>query len=955
MYNNIIIFSIITFLPFLFCTTEDGRLPTSLIPHHYNLRIRPNIDADKPPFQFDGNVRIYFTCVEKTHLITINSAVITTPIRVFTETHAEELIIRDLHINKDLNWVTFRLMRDMDINEKLFIDIDFNGILRSPGNNGFWWDHYIYENTTKYMAVTQLEPTMARYMFPCFDEVNMKATFNITVVHRPIHVALCNTKLISTQNADVDWIESTFATTPIMTPYLVAVAVGEFDYVDAVAPADYPVKLRIYATKKHINCMHYAAEKVFYKTLKFMENTVKMPFQLDKLDIIAYPSMAGAMENWGLITFSEPIICINPETSTAVSKLTCAKIIAHELAHQWYGNLVTNKWWDDMWLHEGFANNYNYYPLEALGWEGSQLQQGDLERGTQQFLDTDAKNTSDPIRKNVLTVQHAEGAASGSTYPKGGGILRMIRGIMGRSAMERTFTKYLTKYQYSVATSDDLYAELTAQAALENLTYPDGSLLDFKVILEPWLNQMGFPILNLTRSSANSTTINILRGDKFLNPSNQHQSVQGTYTYKWPVPISLLIEGGNYTDGQDVLPVAWIDINSNSVSVSLGSSTNGWYLINAMQTSFFRVNYDHHNYQSVANQLLSNYKAIPDESRSQIIDDSFTLNKNNYVAIDKIMPLTKYLDRETSFNPVQSILKHADIILLLIKDEDWLSYYTSYFVNLLNPQIDRLGWKFDDIETIQTQLFRTDIIFFSCNILSEKCIEMATKQFKSYSATPDINTVDPNVLPTVLCTGVNTDNSSKSWFMVFDQYNKRKESQSADERFAYLLALSCSSNQNIVQNYFNELTTGNSIAPRDLNQAVKYFVSTFKGANLFWDYITQNWKIVNPSINKFQTIGTITSSWKTEADYTKMTTFINSLTDLSSSQRNSLIQSSLKVEQNIRWFADNRKPLKDWMLANSSPSINEMRMEKMRIPVTFTSHWRSLPYATHASMPELSY
>lgn len=889
---------------------SDGRLPRHVKPIHYTLEVAPNIYLSGPPFPFTGHVEIIIECIEAANWVTLNAKglAITNPTVIVdpnTPVPSPSPVFLSFSLNEAADFLTLQFVNQMVVGATYILKMDFNGTLVPPTSRGIYYDYYTSDSgTTKYIVATQLESIFARQLFPCFDEPDMKATFGVTVLRQEPLISLSNMNKLRTDVRADSWLADVYADSPIMSTYLVCIIVGDFVYVEAEWQnvTNYPV--RIYARPEMAGNLAYAA-KVAPKLQAWLEKETGIPYTLPKMDHIALPSKGGAMENWGLITYGDPYLCINPETSDATGILTVATIVAHELSHMWYGNLVTAKWWNDIWLNEGFATNFNYFPTEVLGWAASELQQGDERRGTQIFLDIDQGNTSDPIRKVVNTVWEAPSSFSGSTYPKGGAMVRMMRSFLTNQTFAKGLTNYLNKYSYSAATTDDLWAELTAQAATDDITRPDGSALDVKSIMDAWLNQMGFPLLTVSRNGDGTATVRV---ERFLSPNGQSPDIPSDYNYQWTIPVTV-----GTASKWDTTPSAWIELGQTEATLS-GIPTSGWWLINLNQEYFYRVNYDNNTMADIVSQLVTEHTIIPPETRCALIDDSFSVARVLRLAATWAMETTRYLGSEMTYNPWMATLKHSLYNDRLLRQFLWHSSFRTYMTDLIVPVYASLGWNYDDSETVSQQLLRRSIVKTACFFGWPECQQVARTQYSTYKANPDVNSVNPNNLPTVLCVGVG-EGTSSDWSMVFQQYQNRRATPFFEERYAYLFGMACTSDSAWVDIYLNYIIRGEQIATRDQNQALRYLVQNSMGLAAVWTYFDNSWNTVPSTISKFTILRNIVSTFSTAEEDAKFNNFVAKYPPQTDSQLASYRGTQLIMTQNMEWVNANEASLQDWLAA----------------------------------------
>jgi aminopeptidase N len=919
---------------------DDGRLPRRIIPRHYNLELVPDIySTSGPPFTFSGTVEIYVTCLQTANYVVLNAKDLEyTAVAIVADLNSPvgtpSPILLDWSYDPNAEFLSLDTVNQLVPGAYYIIRATFHGVMRSDGN-GLYWDSYIdTDGSTKYIAATQLESIEARKVFPCFDEPDLKATFNITIVSKPPSVTLSNMPLVSTKVWSDGLVAYSFATSPVMSTYQVCTVVGDFIYVEAEwqGVTTYPV--RIYARPQMAGKLAFAA-RAAPLIQPWLEQETGIPYPLPKMDHIALPNKNGAMENWGLITYVESLLCVDPQTSAASGIFDVASLISHELAHQWYGNLVTAKWWDDIWLNEGFATFYNYYPQAALGWEGSESQQSDGRRGTQQFLDVDQLNTSDPIRKTVNNVWQADAAFSGSTYPKGGAMLRMLQSILSPSTFKKGLTNYLTKYSYSSAVSDDLWTELSAQAAADGIKHPDGSALDVKTIMDAWLNQMGYPVLSVVRNGDGTATVTSRR---FLSPRGQSPDTPSNYSYSWHVPITVATP---QAIDLDATPSFYLPFGQSTLTITGVPTTPGdWILINIKQNGFYRVDYDSFLRNDITAQLNNDYAVIPVESRAQLIDDSFTLTRSLNLPVSFAMDTTLYLTNERLYNPWRAALKHLLYIEALVFNELWHNFYETYIFNQLEPVYNNLGWNYLESESPLQQFIRRDAILYMCYFGNDDCRNTARSQYATYIANPDVNSINANNLPTVLCTGI-SEGTGSDWSIAFNQYLNRKLSPIREERYVYLFGMACSADSQWHDRLLSYITQGTLISTRDANTALFYMTQSRVGLPVVWNYLLNSWSSVPSFINKLSALQSIAEKLSDSSALDEFYRFVASYPPQSQAQVNAFNRIELTIKQNVDFLTANRDGLFNWLDTNLPLAAKKTNQKATQspLPVSPAAYW----------------
>uniref|UniRef100_A0A8B9Z127 Puromycin-sensitive aminopeptidase n=1 Tax=Buteo japonicus TaxID=224669 RepID=A0A8B9Z127_9AVES len=403
------------------------------------------------------------------------------------------------------------------------LKIDFVGELNDK-MKGFYRSKYTTPTgDTRYAAVTQFEATDARRAFPCWDEPAIKATFDISLVVPKDRVALSNMNVIDRKPYpdDENLVEVKFARTPIMSTYLVAFVVGEYDFVEARSLDG--VLVRVYTPVGKAEQGKFALE-VAAKTLPFYKDYFNVPYPLPKIDLIAIADFAaGAMENWGLVTYRETALLIDPKNSCSSSRQWVALVVGHELAHQWFGNLVTMEWWTHLWLNEGFASWIEYLCVDHCFPEydiWTQFVSADYTRAQE----LDALDNSHPIEVSVGHPSEVDEIFDAISYSKGASVIRMLHDYIGDEDFRKGMNLYLTKFQQKNAATEDLW---------ESLEKASGKPI--AAVMNTWTKQMGFPLIYVEAEQQED--------DKVLKLVQKKFCASGPYTGEdfpmWMVPISI--------------------------------------------------------------------------------------------------------------------------------------------------------------------------------------------------------------------------------------------------------------------------------------------------------------------------------------------------------------------------------------------------------------------------------
>ena len=480
------------------------RLPDTAIPEHYTLWFAPDLDKET----FRGRSTIQAVLTEPTSSITL---------------HAAELAFGEVRITAGGRTQTARVTIDPKAETATFtvpsrltegpitIEVAYTGILNDK-LRGF----YISEANGRKYAVTQMEPTDARRAFPSFDEPAFKATFDVSMTVAAGDTAISNGRVVSdTRGPEPGTHTITYARTPKMSTYLVAMIVGDFACREGRSDG---TPIRICATPDKQGLTGFALDAAEHQ-LAFFNEYFGIDYPFGKLDIVAIPDFAaGAMENAGAITFRERLLLVDPDRSSVDTRKTVAAVLAHEIAHQWFGNLVTMKWWDDIWLNEGFASWITSKPL--ADWRPEWRVELDEAQETQSALATDALRSTRAIRTRVQTNEQINEVFDAIAYDKTSAVLRMIEAYVGAQAFRTAISSYLKKFSYANAAGEDFWTEIARVT---------GRPVDR--IMRSYVEQPGAPVLAIRNNCVGGSSEITIAQSRFVGAPGVSTPAQ-----TWTVP-----------------------------------------------------------------------------------------------------------------------------------------------------------------------------------------------------------------------------------------------------------------------------------------------------------------------------------------------------------------------------------------------------------------------------------
>lgn len=544
-------------------------LPKNLKPYHYDLSIS-NIDLVKETFQ--GNVKILLTIEKETDELHLNyrDLVITKDdISVEIGQERQPIAVKKITEFKSKEYFIIKLEKSITPESKeAFVTLLYDGVIQT-NMAGFYKSTYTEKNEEKCMLSTQFEATDARRAFPCLDEPELKATFTVDLTLREDWVALGNMPILKEQQKGDNLKQIVFEKTPIMSTYLLAWACGDFEYIENFTEDlynnDKPLPVRIYTTKGYIEEAQFAVE-IAPKIVDYFSKIFEVKYPLPKLDLIAVHSFShNAMENWGLITYRSTALLYSDSKSDPSYKQKVCYVIAHEIAHQWFGNLVTMKWWDELWLNEGFATWVGFAAVDFLFPEWD-IFSGFVSDSLQEALNLDGLRNSHPIEVPVVDALDIDQVFDVISYLKGASTILMLSNYLGQDIFLKGVAKYLNENKYDNATSHDLFRSIG-----------DVSGEPVDQLMESWIKKIGFPVVSVEKNGTGST-FNVSQS-RFLNGGDIKPEENET---KWWIPLNISL-------GKDA-QVQTSSLSSESDVISLPKA-DAFFKLNKNTTGVFRVNY----------------------------------------------------------------------------------------------------------------------------------------------------------------------------------------------------------------------------------------------------------------------------------------------------------------------------------------------------------------------------
>ncbi|XP_053702029.1 glutamyl aminopeptidase [Synchiropus splendidus] len=875
---------------------KNFRLPDYVTPVHYDLLLEPDLVDDV----YSGTVDVHLEVTKTTRYLWLHireTFVSGKPrLKKIGPGGLEDIPVKSCFEYKMHQYVVVEAAVMLPITapgEVYILSLDFQGSL-TGSVVGFYRVVYTENGQTKKIAATDHEPTDARKSFPCFDEPNKKATYNISIIHDAAYSALSNMPSQGPpETLQEKKIKTTFQKSVPMSTYLVCFAVHQFSYVERVSRTNIP--LRIYAQPSQIATAEYAANttKIIFD---YFEDYFDMKYSLPKLDKIAIPDFGtGAMENWGLITYRETNLLYDEEQSSSTNKKQVAKVIAHELVHQWFGNIVTMDWWDDLWLNEGFASFFEYIGVEKAepDWGMRDIMITD---DVLPVMVDDALLSSHPIIVDVSTPAEITSVFDAISYSKGASILRMLEDWMGKNSFRDGCRKYLKDYMFKNAKTANFWASLTNVSG-----FPVAEVMD------TWTKQMGYPVLDL---SVNETSASLTQKRFLLDPKANPNETPSPFGYKWTIPVK------SYPiQRKETIRSMFTWTSPEHVVEPYSPSVDGLLKVNKDHMGFYRVNHDDSMWEAISEQLQSNLSVFGAADRASYIDDSFALSRANIIHYGNAFNLTKYLTGERDY----VVWERVDASIAYVRDmlsgqKDLFPKFQKLFRNHVKGITDHLG--FTDDGTHTERMLRETVLDIACQMEDPDCLREMSNMFDQWIDGTMAN-IPVNLRLLVYRYGMKTSGNSEKWEIMFQRY---KETSLAQEKVKLLYGLASVQNVDLLYKLLEATKNESVVRSQDLFTVVRYVSYNQMGLEMAWDWTTLNWDFLVKRYtindrNLGRLLTQISSTYNTVLQKWKMENFF-ALTPNSGAGELSRKQGLETVNNNIDWISNNRDEIKSWLDSN---------------------------------------
>lgn len=654
--------------------------------------------------------------------------------------------------------------------------------------------------------MTQFEPTDARRAFPCWDEPSIKSKFTISLEISQNLVGLSNMDEDQRQvSIDEKTVIINFKESPLMSTYLVAWVVGEFEFIEKLN--DDGILVRVYTTPGLKHQGSFALD-VAAKTLSFFTTYFDEPYPLPKMDMISIPDFSnGAMENWGLVTYFSAYLLFDETESSLKAKKEIAYTVAHELAHQWFGNLVTMEWWNDLWLNEGFATWVGWLAVDHLfpQWNiWAEFVTEDL----QYALGLDSLICSHPIEVPVKKASEISQIFDAISYSKGASVIRMLVFYLGEDIFKNGMRAYLKTHRYSNAKTTDLWKSLS-----------DSSGKSVADVMSAWTLNVGYPVVSVeVKEDEVGSSIIKLTQNRFLASGERLDNDS-----LWSIPVRIM---HNNLDEQ------LMSSKDSFIKINHSSELN-YIKLNFEQVGFYRVNYPKIWLDKLGIALESGHFGVSD--RVGIISDLFALNTCGQVSLSSVLDFLKYYKDESDYIVWNEITLRLNEILSICWEKD-MSKLKTFILSIYSIQLSKFSFKTSANEDEKDALLRPLVLGMAGRCGDETVLREALDLFEMF-CNGTLSSIHPNLRSTIFNL-VMSNGGNKEFDQMFKLY---KTLPSSDQKLLALEALGYSKEIEVIKRALNLTLNCDEVKSQDYMNIFKSVGLNHFGRRYCWEFLKANW------------------------------------------------------------------------------------------------------------------
>ena len=757
--------------------TKVPRLLDTFTPNHYNLTLDLTRAEEK---EFSGTVIISGDSTSESISL-----------------HSKGLTIQSATIDNQPADVSFgefdelRLSQPNLENGNHTIHIDFFGNI-TDAMHGLYPCYFTHDGVKKQLFATQFESHHAREVFPCIDEPAAKAEYDLTLITRPGITVLGNMP-VKFQKENGDSLTTTFEKTPRMSSYLLAFVIGELHKKSARTKSG--VEVNVWATlAQNENTLDFALD-IATRSIDFYDEYFGVKYPLPKSDHVALPDFSsGAMENWGLITYRESCLLADPELTPESSRRFIATVIAHELSHQWFGNLVTMQWWNDLWLNESFANMMEYVAIDALQpdwhmWE---------DFATNEVTAALRRDSLDGVQSVQADVNHPDEINTlfdpAIVYAKGGRLLVMVRKLIGEEAFRAGLKSYFEKFAYKNTVGNDLWQELESASGQPIVN-----------LMNAWISQPGLPVVSVS----NSHDAAILSQERFFIGEHQPSGAL------WPIPLF----------ANQPLDVKILDQKETTVSIEKPLQ------LNCGLSAHFVTKYD----ESTREYLLKNITELPTLDKICILQDATILARAGFENSASLLPLALSLKTETNEKVFGMAAGALTELRKFVDDNDVardsLKRISGEFAR---ATFEELGWDEKYGESDDDRERRTTALSLMIYSEDKEVLNEAKTRFDNNK----LEDLPTEIRALIISANVRHFETPEMTENLFATY---KNTPSNDLQNDIAIGLTSTKNPETAEKILANIKDSNIIRPQDASRWFVYLIRTRESRQIAWNWLKENW------------------------------------------------------------------------------------------------------------------
>ena len=783
------------------------RLPNTVLPEHYQL----SLDIDIQGRKFSGEETVRIRVTQPVSEIVVNSLdleITFAEVKAGTNTQPATVTY-----DKTAETARLTLPAAVPVGEA-DLHIKFSAPL-TEGLRGL----YLSKTSRRMYAVTQFEGTYARMMFPCFDEPSFKATFDLSVIIDAGDTAISNGRIIQDEAMGKRH-KLIFSTSPRMSTYLVALAVGDWQCQGRTVSG---IPIRVCATPERKSMTGFALD-VATHSLEFYDHWYGIKYPFGKLDMLAIPDYEwGGMENTASIFYRDTALLLDEKEASASSKRGHATVIAHEMAHQWFGDLVTAAWWDDIWLNEGFATWMERKPIEQ--WHPEWHLDEDATAEAQSIIAVDSLASALAIHGDPKTSSEIKEMFDGITYEKGGAVLRMLEAYVGPEVFRRGVNQYLQEHANGNATSADFWQAMTRVS---------GKPID--KIMTPFVMQPGVPLVTVNGTCrSNSLSTNLQQQRFYVSP----QSPQAGSQSLWQIPICIRGDHGQER--------ACTVLEEKSQEMEIKGCPE-WIFANPEGRGYYRVAYDQPMLEKIA---LAAESSLQPAERIALVEDAWAMTRAGKYPVEMFMNVAKGLRTEHDLLVVGLLAPHLSALESLVPKEQ-REAYQAFLRAQFNPLARELGWEAKAGESDQLDLLRATLLQVLGDAGDPDALSRAQKIVAGYLAQP--GSTDPTLTrPAFAVAAVHGD---PKFFETL--ISGLPQSRSSDQYYLYLYALTAFRDPALVQRSLDLVTQG-KLRQQDYAGFFSGLLANPTARDSAWAYLKTHWSDLAEKVVSFGGRGAVSA------------------------------------------------------------------------------------------------